>query len=331
VDALMARPRVFVTQPVAESALARLREVADVVVNPDGSRVLAKDAIIEAARESDIIFSLLHDRIDRDVLAANPKLKAVASMAITPDNIDIPEATARRIAITVIPAIVTEATADLTLGLMIAVARRIVEGDRMLRAGTFPGSQSSFLAGAWVAGRVLGLIGGAGRIGRAVARRAQGFGMQLLYWTPRRKPEVEAELGLEHRSLDRLLAESDFVSVHAPLNAETRHMIGAREFALMKPSAFFINTARGPIVDEEALVRALKEKRIAGAGLDVYENEPKVHPDLIKMPNVVVVPHLGSAVVELRESMAHVVVDNIIALIDGRAPPNCANPQVLAR
>ncbi len=322
------RPRIFVTQPIAASAIERLRAVADVEVNPDGSRVPSKDVLLAGAHRCDILFALLHDKIDRDVIAANPKLKAVASMAITPDNIDIAEATARRIPVTVIPAVVTEATADLTIGLMIAVARRILEGDRLVRSGGFPGSQSNYLAGSWVTGKVLGLIGGGGRIGRAVAKRAQGFSMRLLYWSPRRKPDVEKELGLEHRSLDQLMAESDFISVHAPLNPETRHMIGDRQFGLMKPTAFLINAARGPIVEEAALVRALAARRIAGAGLDVHEHEPQVAPELLKMSNIVVTPHLGSAVAELREKMAHVVVDNVLALLEGRQPPNCYNPEV---
>jgi glyoxylate reductase len=180
-----------------------------------------------------------------------------------------------------------------------------------------------------VYGRTIGLIGGGGRIGKAVAKRAQGFSMRTLYWTPRRKPESEErEAGLTYVPYDQLLAESDFVSVHAPLTAETRHLVGERELNLMKPTAFLVNTSRGPIVDEKALVRALKEKRIAGAGLDVYENEPRVEPDLLAMQNVVLTPHLGSAVTELRESMANVVVDNILAVLEGRRPLNCWNAEI---
>ena len=187
------------------------------------------------------------------------------------------------------------------------------------------------LEGAFVWGKTIGLVGGGGRIGRAVARRARGFSMRILCWGPRRISEsAERELGLEYVMLDRLLAESDFVSIHAPLKPETRHLIGARELALMKPSAFLVNTARGPIVDEEALVRALTDRRIAGAGLDVYEHEPRVEAALLTMPNVVLTPHLGSAVAELREAMAHVVVDNIVAVLEGRQPPNCCNPEIYA-
>ena len=324
------RPRVFVTQPIASSALERLRAVADVDVNPESSRILAKVKLCKALPKYDVLFALLHDVIDRDVLEANPKLKCVASMAITPDNIDVAEATARGIAVTVIPAVVTEATADLAMGLMIAVGRRIVQGDRLLRSGAFPGSQSNHLAGVTLSGKVLGIVG-CGRIGQAVARRAQGFGMRVIYSDPRRmSPVEEQKLGLTCVNLEELLGQSDFVSLHPALNNETRRMIGVRQLALMKKTAFLINTSRGTIVDEAALAAALADGNIAGAGLDVYENEPRIEPALLRMDNVVLTPHLGSAVAELREAMAHVVVDNILAILDGRKPPNCINPEVLA-
>ena len=325
------KPRIFVTQPVAESALKRLRAVASVKVYPDDSKIIPKPALIAAVKKADILFCLLHDRIDRAVIAANPKLRHIASQSISPSNVDVAEATARRIPVTVVPPVTTEATADLNFGLMIAVARRMVEGDRLVRAGKFPGGQSRHLLGSIVAGKTIGLIGGGGLIGKAVARRAHGFGMRVLYWTPRRKPESEErEAGLTFVPLDQLLQESDFVSLHQPLNPQTRHQIGARELGLMKKSAFLINTARGAIVDEAALVRALKGKKIAGAGLDVFEHEPKVHPELKRMKNVVIVPHLGSATVEVREEMANIVVDNIMAVLEGQRPPNIVNPEVLA-
>jgi glyoxylate reductase len=326
------RPRIFVTQPVAESALARLRAVASVKVNADDSRIIPKTALIEAVKKADILFCLLHDKIDKAVIAANPKLRHIAAQSISPSNIDVAEATARRIAVTVVPPLTTEATADLNFGLMLAVARRMVEGDRLVRAGKFPGGQSRHLLGSFVFGKTIGLVGGGGLIGKAVARRAHGFGMRVLYWTPRRKPEAEErEAGLTFAPLDELLRESDFVSLHQPLNATTRHQIGARELGLMKKTAFLINTARGPIVDEAALVRALKGKKIAGAGLDVFEHEPRVSPELKTMKNVVIVPHLGSATTEVREEMAGIVVDNILALIEGRKPPNIVNPEVLSQ
>ena len=322
------RPRIFVSQPIAPSALDRLRKIADVKINADSSKIIAKPKLIAGVKKADFLFSLLHDKVDRAVLAANPKLRAVTSMSITPDNIDVAEATKRGIPVTVVPAIVEESVADLHIGLMVAVARRMVEGDRSVRASRFPGSQSNHLIGSFVYGKTIGLVG-VGRIGQATARRARGFGMKILYTARHRRPEAEQELGMEYVTLDQLLAQSDFVSLHPALTGETRHMIGDKEFAKMKPTAFIINTARGAVIDEAAMVRALKAKKIAGAGLDVFETEPKVPSALLKMKNVVLTPHLGSAVMEIREQMANIVIDNLQALLDGRMPPNCVNPQVL--
>jgi glyoxylate reductase len=328
----MAKPRIFVTQPICDSAMRRLRALGSVKVYPDDSRIIPHATLIAAVKKADILFCLLHDKIDAAVVRANPKLKHIAAQSITPSNIDVAEATKLGIPVTVVPPVTTEATADLTLGLMLAVARRMFEGDRLVRAGKFPGGQSRHLLGSFVWGKTVGLIGGGGLIGKAVAKRAHGFSMRVLYWTPRRKSEeVEREAGLTFVPLDELLRESDFVSIHSPLNADTRHQIGKRELGLMKKSAFVINTARGPIIDEDALVRALKAKKIAGAGLDVFEREPKVHAELKKMKNVVLAPHLGSATTEVREEMANIVVDNIEALLAGRAPPNCVNPEVVKR
>ncbi len=325
------RPRIFVTQPVSATALKRLRTLATVKVFPDASRIIPKRTLIEAVRQADILFCLLHDQIDRAVVTANAELRLIAAQSITPSNIDVKAATERRIPVTVTAPITTEATADLNFGLMLAVARRILEGDRAVRAGKFPGGQSAYLMGSFVWGKTIGLIGGGGLIGKAVARRAHGFSMRVLYWTPRRKSESEElEAGLIYAPLEILLRESDFVSLHSPLNAQTRHQIGARELRLMKKSAFLINTARGAIVDEAALVRALANKQIAGAGLDVFEHEPKLDKRLKTMPNVVLTPHLGSATPEVREEMAKIVVDNIVAFLDGRKLPNCVNPQVFA-
>ena len=239
---------------------------------------------------------------------------------MTPSHIDIVEATARRIPVTVVPVLQTETTADL-FGLMLAAARRMVEGDRLVRAGTFPGAQSAHLLGAMVWGKTVGLVGGGGLIGKAMARRARGFAMRVLYWAPRRKPEhEEREAGLAFVPFDELLRESDFVSLHSPLSDETRHQIGARELKLMKKTAYLINTARGAVVDEAALIRALQTRRIAGAGLDVFEHEPKVDRALRRLSNVVLTPHLGSAVTEARVAMAHLVVDNILAFLSGERP-----------
>src|SRR5262249_23763531 len=225
-----------------------------------------------------------------------PALRLIAAQSITPSNIDVEAATARGIPVTVVPASTTEATADLAFALLLAVARRVVEGDRMVRAGKFPGAQSSHLLGSFVWNKALGLVGGGGLIGKAVARRAHGFSMRVLYYTPWRKsPEEEHAAGLTYAPLDTLLAESDYVSIHSPLNKETRHQIGARELKLMKRTAYLINTARGPIVDEAALVRALARRQIARAGLDVFEHDPKVERALTKMPNSVLTPPLPPA------------------------------------
>jgi glyoxylate reductase len=329
---MSAKPRIFVTQPIAESATKRLRALGRVKVFPDDSRIIPHKTLIDAVKRADILFCLLHDKIDRAVVTANPKLRHIAAQSITPSNIDVAEATRLGIPVTVVPPVTTEATADLTFGLMLSVARRMLEGDRLVRAGKYPGGQSRHLLGSYVWGKTLGLIGGGGLIGKAVARRAQGFSMRVLYWAPRRKPESEErEAGLTFAPLDELLRESDFVSLHSPLNAETRHQIGKRELGLMKKTAFIVNTARGPIIDEKALISALKAKRIAGAGLDVFEFEPKVSTELKKLKNVVLNPHLGSATVEVREEMANLVVDNIEALLGGRMPPGCVNPEVLKR
>lgn len=324
-------PRIFLTQPIPEGALARLRALAEVEMHDDPLTIAPRDRLLAGVREADVLFCLLHDRIDAEVLTAGGRLRLVACMAIIPANVDLAAATARSIPVTVIPPLVTEATADVNMALLLAVARRIVEGDRLLRSGVFPGSQSMHLVGGTVHGKTLGIVG-FGAIGRAVARRAHGFGMRVLYVKRRRLPEPdERALGVEWAPLDDLLRASDFVSVNALLTRETRHLIGARELGLMKPAAYLINTSRGPLVDEAALARALREGRIAGAGLDVYEHEPRVAPDLIGLPNVVLTPHVGSADRDTRERIAGVVVDNIEAWLRGDRPPNVANPEVYAR
>ncbi len=321
-------PRIFVTQPIPETALARLREVGEVEVNPDPLHVPTKAELIRALARSEYLICLLHDRIDADVIAGAPHLKLIASMAIIPAGVDVTAATARRIPVTVIPPLVTEATADLHWALLLSVARRIVEADRAVRSGLFPGGQSMYFAGGEVNGKTLGIVG-LGRIGEAVARRARGFGMRILY-TKRRRLDAsrEASLGVTYRSLDDLLGESDFVSVNVALTPETVHLIGRREFGLMRPSAYLVNTARGPVVDEKALVEALEGKQIAGAALDVYEHEPQVEPRLLALPNVVLTPHIGSAALDTRVRIAGIVADNVVAVIRGERPPNLFNPEV---
>ncbi len=325
------RLRVYLTQPVAGRALGRLREAADVTMNDDPLHMVTRDELVAGVRDADVLFCLLHDRVDAAVLDAGRRLRLIASMAINPANLDVAAATARGIPVTVIPPLVTEATADVTFALLLAVARRVVEADRLLRSGVFPGAQSAYLVGGAVHGKVLGIIG-LGAIGTAVARRAHGFGMRVLY-TKRRRLSVieERERGVEFAPLDRLLEESDIVSVHVPETPETQHLIGEGQLRRMKPTAYLINTSRGPLVDEAALVTALREAWIAGAGLDVYEQEPRVSPGLLDLPNVVLTPHIGSAEQDTREAIAGIVVDGILAFARGDRPPNVFNPGVFER
>jgi glyoxylate reductase len=323
------RPRVFITQPISAGAVERMRRAAEVEWNPDSLHIMTKDELLDAVRRCDVLVCLLHDHVDGDVICANPKLKAIASMTVTPADIEVAAATRRHIPVTVVPApLLDDATADLTWALLLAAARRVAEGDRLMRAGTFPGSQSCHLVGGSVSGKVLGILG-MGGVGRGVARRAGGFGMRILYHDPKRlTTDDEARLGLAWIGFDVLLAQSDFVSVNARLTPQTRHLLSDREFALMKPTAYLVNTARGPIVDEQALVRALTGGRIAGAGLDVYEREPRPDPELMTLPNVVFTPHVGSADTETRDAMANAVADNVLAVLEGRRPPNCCNAEI---
>lgn len=323
------RPRIHITQPVAQSAIDRLQAVADVRWNPDPLHIMTRAELAAAARDCDILFCLLHDRVDADVINANPRLKAVASMTITPADIDIPAATARRLPVTVIPALLLDdATADLAWALLLSLVRRVTEGDRLLRSGVYPGSQSCYMEGGGITGKTLGIVG-MGGVGRAAAARAHAFKLRVIYHDPRRLPAAdEQQLRITWVPFEELLATADFVSIHAKLTPQTRHLFNVAAFARMKPTAYLINTARGPIVDEEALVHALRDKRIAGAGLDVYENEPTPHPGLLQLQNVVMTPHTGSAITELRAAMANVVVDNILALLADRRPPHCWNAEI---
>ncbi|MEM2289495.1 MAG: glyoxylate reductase [Candidatus Hadarchaeales archaeon] len=319
--------RVFVTRLLPGPALEVLREKCEVEVNEE-DRVLTKREIIEGVRGKDGLLCLLTDRIDAEVMDAGaPTLKVISNYAVGFDNIDVPEATRRGIAVTNTPGVLTETTADLTWALLMAVARRIVEADKFVRRGDWKGWAPSLFLGRDVYGKTLGIVG-LGRIGKAVARRAAGFEMKVLYFDVKRDEKAEKELGVRFVSLEELLRESDFVSIHVPLTKETWHLIGEKELRLMKPTAFLVNVARGPIVDEAALIRALREHWIAGAALDVYEREPYVPPELIQLENTVLLPHLGSASVETRERMAMMAVENLLAVLESRIPPNLVNPEV---
>lgn len=322
------RARVFISQPIPAPAAERLRTIADLDMGEDSSRIMPRPTLIEHLRHADAFVHLMHDVVDADAIAAAPRLKLIASMSIGPATLDVAAATARKIPVTTLPPIVGEATADLHWALLLAVARRVVESDAAVRRDVFPGSQSAHFVGSGVHGKTLGVVG-MGRIGSAVARRARGFEMKILYTQRTRLSEAEErELRATYTSLDDLLRRSDYVSLHPALTPQTRHLVGARELSLMKPTAFLINTSRGPVVDEGALAEALEARRIAGAGLDVFEEEPRVHPGLLRLAQVVLTPHIGSGVAEVRERMAQIVVDNIEAVLRGERPPNLYNPEV---
>lgn len=274
--------------------------------------------------QTEAIVTLLDLRVDETLLSRLPRLRAVCNVAVGYDNIDVPAATRYGVWVTNTPEVLTDATADLAWALLLAAARRVAEGDRFVRAGRWKRWDWTMLRGVDVHGKTLGIVG-AGRIGQAVGRRAVGFSMRVLYTSRERKTAFERETGARRVPLDRLLRESDFVSIHVALTPETRGLIGARELGLMKRTAILVNTARGPIVDEEALARALASGRIRAAGLDVFEREPAVHPRLLKLENAVLCPHIGSATDETRRAMYETALRNLAAILAGRQPPNPVN------
>ena len=333
--------RVFLTRPIAEPAMRRLAAIARVDLWDD--EMPPPPAELRArARQADGVLSMVTDRFDAAMIRALPRLRAISNLAVGVDNIDLAAATRAGIAIGHTPGILTETTADLAFALLMAAARRIAEGDRYVRGGRWRTWGPKVMLGRDIHGATLGIIGW-GAIGQAMARRAAGFGMRVLYLPGRRvtrgargtrqRASAGADVATpEPKSLQRLLAESDFVSLHVPLTAATRHMIGAAELAMMKRTAILINTARGAIVDQQALAGALRAGRIAGAGLDVTDPEPIGADDpLLKAPNVVITPHIGSASHATRLRMAELAVDNLIDVFQGRRPRHCANPTVRMR
>lgn len=327
--------RVFVTRPIAEAALRRLAETARVDLWDDETAP-PHDELVQRLGSADAVISMVADRFDAKTIAGLSRIAVISNLAVGLDNIDIGAATRARIAVGHTPGVLAETTADLAFALMMAVARRIAEADRFVRAGRWRTWTPRLMLGRDVWGATLGVIGW-GAIGQAVARRAAGFGMRILYAAyqssrPAAAPGAAAPPAAEQVPLARLLAEADFISVNVPLTPATRHLIGAHEFAAMKREAIFVNTARGPVVDEEALITALKLGRIAGAGLDVTEVEPigADHP-LLQFPNVVVTPHIGSASHATRLKMAELAVDNVLEVFAGRLPRCCANPTVALR
>lgn len=313
--------RVVVTGRVPEPALEKLRAEHEVDAW-EGSESISRQELLRRVAGADAIVSLLTERIDAELLdAAGPQLKVVANVAVGYDNIDVPACTERGITATNTPGVLTEATADIAFGLILMATRRLGEGERLIRSGQAWKWGMFFLLGSSLQGKTLGVVG-MGGIGQATARRAKAFGMEIVYLSRSEiDPVIAAELGARRVELDELLAISDVVSLHCPYGPATHHLIGAEQLATMKKSAYLVNTARGPIIDEAALALALREGQIAGAGLDVFEQEPKVHPWLLELENVTLVPHLGSATVETRTAMAVLAADNTLAVLGGEQPP----------
>ena len=326
----MAKKSVFVSRVIPDQGLALLREHFDVTVWPH-DRAPTRAELIEHTKGKDALVCLLTEQVDAEVLAALPTVKIVANVAVGFDNLEVTAGSAAGVVMSNTPGVLDETTADLAFALLMATARRMVEADRLMRSGTWDGWGIMQLLGHDVHHATLGIVG-FGRIGRCVARRASGFSMRVLYADAfAAPPEVEKELGVERVSLDELLTVSDFVSVHVPLLPETRHLIDAAALRKMKRTACLINTSRGPVVDEAALVEALRQGVIAGAGLDVYEFEPKVAPELVAMHNVVLLPHIASASHATRGKMAEIAARNVIAFFNGETPPTALNPEVVAR
>ncbi|MCP6761386.1 MAG: D-glycerate dehydrogenase [Fischerella sp. CENA71] len=319
--------KVFITRRLP-TQLHRLEEVANVEVWPE-RQAPPYEVLLEKAKEIDGLLCLLTDQIDQQLIEVSKSLKVISQMAVGFDNIDILTATARRIPVGNTPGVLTDATADLTWALLMAAARRVVEADRFVRSHLWQTWEPDLLLGPDIAGATLGIVG-FGRIGQAVARRAKGFNMRIIYTSKHKcKPELEQSLGVEFANFVSLLQTSDFVTIHTPLSAETYHLFGEAEFALMKQSAILINTARGAIVDPDALYQALRTGEIAGAAIDVTEPEPiPTDSPLLTVDNLIIIPHIGSASRPTREKMANMAIDNLIAGLRGERLPNCVNPEV---
>lgn len=322
-------PAVYITRRIPQAAIDIVAAACDYTIWDNADVPVPRDQLLAAIANVDGVLATLTERVDAAFLAAAPRCRVIANMAVGYDNVDLPALNARKVLLTNTPGVLTDTTADLVWGLMLAAARRIVEGHTLIKAGQWQSWSPMFMVGQEVSGATLGIVG-AGRIGAAVARRATGFGMPILYHNRRPAPELEAQTGARYRSLDDLLREADFVVVLLPLTESTRGMFGAREFALMKPTAVFVNAARGPIVNEAALYQALQQGRPWAAGLDVFAVEPigADHP-LLTLPNVTAVPHIGSATITTRTRMATTAATNLVAALTGQLVPNPVNPEVL--
>jgi glyoxylate reductase len=308
--------RIVVTRAIPEAGLALLRAAGETWVSPH-DRPLTRDELFEAVAGANGVLAMLHDVIDDAFLdAAGPQVRVIANFAVGYNNIDLDACSRRGVIATNTPGVLTDATADLAFALILIATRRLGEAERFVRSGQSWSWNTFFMLGAGLQRKTLGVVG-LGAIGSAVARRARAFGMDVIYNAPSRKPDAEAELGAHFADFYDLLASADVVSLHCPLTDETHHLVDARAFSGMKPTAYLVNTTRGPVVDEEALVQALRTGQIAGAGLDVYENEPRIHPGLLELENVVLVPHLGSATIETRDAMAVLAAENVTSILRG--------------
>ncbi|CUU04253.1 glyoxylate reductase [Candidatus Kryptobacter tengchongensis] len=319
---------ILVTRQIPEAGLEILKKnFKNVIVNTK-NRNLTHNELIKKVKGVDAILCLLSDKIDSEVISNMDRCKVISNYAVGFNNIDIDEATKHGIIVTNTPGVLTDATADLTWALILAVTRRIVEADKFLRKGKFKGWAPTLLLGTELAGKTLGIIG-AGRIGTAVGLRAKGFKMKVLYFNTNRNETLEEEVGAKKVSFETLLKNSDIITIHVPLTPKTKHLIGEKEIKLMKKTAYLINTSRGEVIDEKALIQALKSGRIAGAGLDVFEQEPFVPKELIELDNVVLTPHIGSATVEARTKMAIMAAESIVKVLSGKIPANVVNSEVL--
>jgi glyoxylate reductase len=324
---VVAKPKIFVTRPLPAPVLELLAANCELRVNHEDSPVPA-DQLSDACRDAEGLV-VCGTRVPETVLVKAPMLRVVANVGVGYDHVDVAACTRRGILVTNTAGVLEETTADLAFSLLLAVARRIVEGDRYVREGRWKKWEWGLLWGADVHGQTLGIYG-LGHIGRAMARRGRGFSMRILYHSRERVSEaLEGELGAQYVDRETLLRESDFLTLHVPLTAETRHLIKAEDLRRMKPTAFLINAARGPVVDEAALAAVLRERAIAGAALDVFEGEPQIHPGLLSLPNVVLMPHVGSATGQTRLKMATLAAENLLAALEGRRPPNLVNPEAL--
>ena len=324
------RKKILVTGNIPSVVLDRLRQECDTVCHSE-DRPMPRADMLKKVAGKDGMMSMITDQIDGAVFNAAPNLRIVANMGVGFNNIDVAEATSRSVLVSNTPGVLTDTTADLAFALILAVARRVVEGDNMVRQGRFQFWAPFYFLGAEVSSKTIGIIG-MGRIGQAVARRARGFNMPVLYHSRSRlDAKTEKALGAAYVELEVLLRQADFVSLHVPLMEETKHLIDKKALKIMKPGAFLINTSRGAVVDEKALFKALQEKRIAGAGLDVYEQEPALTPGLSGLDQVVLLPHVGSATVETRQRMAAMAADNLLAGLRNEIPPNLVNPDCLKK